>query len=275
MKKIFLFILWVSLLLGQEIRWQKKTPTVAYDLLLFHSTVVANLPTAQVVGSGDFEFEISHRFRAPISEGLHDFFGMDAGANMRLALGYGLTKNMMIALGRSNVDKNYDLKSKYRFYQSRNSIAPTILAVQGGIAWNTQERPERTRSDGANFQYYLQLIINAVYKGKFAFGITPSYLYNSHIDCRDRQYSFTLGNYYQFYFAKVWSIWLEINPTVSGWRRTYNSFASGFELETGGHFFKLFLTNNSKLNLSQYLAGAEYNRRDGDFLLAFIITRIL
>jgi hypothetical protein len=192
-----------------------------------------------------------------------------------LALGYGISKNMMVVLGRSNVNKNYDFKAKYRFYQWRNPFLPSLFAFQGGIAWNTQEQTGRERSDGKNFQYYLQLIANAMYKGKLAVGITPSYLYNSYIDCRDRQYSFTLGNYYQYYFAKVWSLWLEINPTVSGWRRTYNTYAFGFELETGGHFFKLFLTNNSKLNLSQYLAGAEYNHRDGDFLLAFIITRIL
>lgn len=274
MKKYLLLSLGISLLLGQEIKWQRKSQPVKYDLLVFHSTMVANLPTAQTVGPGDFEFEISHRFRAPVSVGFNDFFGMDAGANMRIALAYGIAKNTMIAIGRSNVDKNFDLKGKYRFYQWRNMHLPAVFAVQGGVAWNTQERAGRNRTDGKNFQYYLQVIANTIYKNRMAIGIIPSYLYNSYIDCRDTQNSFTFGNYYQFYFYKVWSIWFEFNPTVTGWRRYHNSYAFGFELETGGHFFKVFLVNNSKLNLTQYLSGAD-DYGNGEYLLAFTITRIL
>lgn len=47
------------------------------------------------------------------------------------------------------------------------------------------------------------------------------------------------------------------------------------EIETGGHFFKIFLSNSTDLNQTQFLSGADKSFDDGDLRLGFMITRLL
>jgi len=279
MKKYVLILLLITLSFStvdaQKIKWQKKEKSSEVDLYLFHSTQMVNFPTAEIIGKGGFEFEISHRFRAPVNTGFENFYGLDAGANMRIALGYAFTNDLMVTLARSDVDKNFDMQAKYRLFEFKNDVLPAIVAMRGGIAWNTQEIFGRDRSDSKNFQYYFQLILNTMYANKLGIGVVPSYLYNSHIRCIDTEDTFTLGIYMQYYIGKLWGVFIEWNPTVTGWRQHYNSVTTGIELETGGHFFKLFLSNNTNLNPSQYLAGADYKFSEGDLVFGFNITRLL
>ena len=258
---------------AQEIKWKRSTSS-PLKLELFHSTHVINLPTAETLQKGDFEFEISHRFVPPINEGYDAFWGLDGPANIRLALGYAPTDLMVVTLGRSNVTDNLDLQFRYKLFQISHDIFPSLIAFNLGIAWNTGVA-DRPKNDSRNFQYFAQLIYNTLIIKKIGIGVVPSYLYNSALTTDDVKYSFTMGTYLQYYFSSFWSILIEWNPTVTGWRDSYNSVSMGIELETGGHFFKIFVTNNDLINMSQFLAGADRKFSDGDVRLGFMITRLL
>lgn len=272
---IFFSIIIVStnnLLFAQEkkVRWQPSAP-VQNDLSLFHSTDVINLPTAETLQKGDFQFEISHRFNTPISAGIGELYGFDGSVTMRIALGYATTDRMLVTLGRSNRDGNIDLRFKYKAIQIRNDIFPTLVTLRLGGALNGKAR----NIEGEDkYQYYGQLIINTLYDKKLGIGIVPSYLYNSHIYCKDTQDSFTFGMYGQYYVTPRWNLFVEFNPTVTGWRDQYNSIVAGIELETGGHFFKIHLGNNVLLNPSQYLSGAIHRIDSNDWHFGFNITRL-
>ena len=144
---------------------------------------------------------------------------------------------------------------------------------------------DRSRLDADNFQYYLQLVYNvSLLDGRLGFGLVPSYLYNSAIFSVDKQYTFTLGSYLQYYFDDMWGGWLEYSPVLSGYQgilfpgeagRSHDSLAIGFSLETGGHIFYLFTTNNTRLNPAQYLVGAPDGTGPDDWRLAFGIMRYL
>lgn len=110
---------------------------------------------------------------------------------------------------------------------------------------------------------------------KLGIGLVPSYLYNSNIYRADVQNSFTLGMNAQYYFTNMFSVLAEFNPTVNGYLNRFDSAAFGIELETGGHFFKIILTNNAKLNPTQFLSGADKKFGDGEWRLGFNITRLL
>ena len=252
-------------------RWKSSAP-VQIDLSLFHSTEVANLPTAETLQKGDFHFEISHRFNTPISSGWGELYGFDGSVSMRLALGYALTDHFLFTLGRSNRDGNIDFRLKYKAFQIRNDVLPTLISIRAGGAYNGKAK---NIDNGDKYQFYGQLIVNTLYNKKIGIGFVPSYLYNSHIYCLDTQDTFTFGMYAQYYISEGWNLFLEFNPTVTGWRDQYNSMAFGVELETGGHFFKILLGNNTKLNPSQYLAGAIDEINSDDWHLGFNITRLL
>ncbi len=254
----------------RKIRWKRAAP-VELDLALFHSTDVINLPTAETLQKGDFQFEISHRFNTPVSAGISELYGFDGSVSMRFALGYGITDRMFVTIGRSNQLGNIDLRLKYKLFQIKNETVPTLIAIRLGGALNGKAE---NIDSGDKYQYYGQLILNTLYDKKIGFGIVPSYLYNSHIYCKDTQDSFTLGLYGQYYISERWNLFLEFNPTVSGWRDQFNSIATGIELETGGHFFKIHLGNNVMLNPTQYLAGAVHKIGSNDWHFGFNITRL-
>ncbi len=257
-----------------KINWQRSSTTEKLDLFLFHSMQSVNLPTTETLQKNDLEFEISHRFIPTIKTGSKSLWGFDGPVNIRFSLAYGITDRTVITLGRSNLEDNYDFTVKQKLFQFRNGILPTVIGLRAGAAWNT-DVPNRNSSHNRNFQYYAQLIINSMYDSKIAIGLVPSYLYNSHITCPDLQYTFTLGTYAQYYINDLWSLLIEWNPTVTGWRQYHNPVAFGFELETGGHFFKVILTNSADLNTSQFLSGADLPFNDGNWRIGFNITRLL
>lgn len=284
LKALLIFCILISIPLAAQPKWKKKTPAKKPDLELFHSTMTANFPTTETLKKGDWEYEISHRFNGLVNDGFGDLWGIDGGSRIRFGLSYALTDHLMIRAGRTNVQDNYDLALKYKLVQLRNSTLPTVFAVRVGGAWNSAEVTGRDRSDSKNFQFFSQLIMNTMLQKKFAIGIVPSYVYNSDSFSPDREYTFSLGNYYQYYINGKFSVFVEYSPIISGYQgpiqqgavtKSFNSLTYGFDVGTGGHFFRILLTNNTRLNTSQFLVGGTRSVSDNEWSIGFNITRYL
>lgn len=284
LKALLIFCILISIPLAAQPKWKKKTPAKKPDLELFHSTMTANFPTTETLKKGDWEYEISHRFNGLVNDGFGDLWGIDGGSRIRFGLSYALTDHLMIRAGRTNVQDNYDLALKYKLMQIRNSTLPTVFAVRVGGAWNSAEVTGRDRSDSKNFQFFSQLIMNTMLQKKFAIGIVPSYVYNSDSFSPDREYTFSLGNYYQYYINGKFSVFVEYSPIISGYQgpiqqgavtKSFNSLTYGFDVGTGGHFFRILLTNNTRLNTSQFLVGGTRSVSDNEWSIGFNITRYL
>lgn len=278
MKRILMIIVVVTFnLFSQEITWKREIKEdVLSELRLFRSTQVINLPSAETYEKSDFEYEISHRFIPSIDE-KDKFFGLDGPANIRFSLSYAPTNRMAVTLGRTNIDGNIDLSVKYKFIQIRNDNFPSQVSIRIGSAWSTSfPSSERKLFKSENFQFFSQGIINILYQRTLGIGIVPTYLYNSNIYSLERYYSFTLGMYAQVYLSDNWSIMLEWNPTVTGYRSKFNPIALGFELDTGGgHFFKFIFSNSVDLNTSHFINGASKQFTKSTPSFGFNLTRIL
>lgn len=253
--------------------WNRAEP-VQRDLYLFHSPHGAVLPTAEMLQKGDWEFEVSHRFNTPVSEGPQTFWGMDGPAVIRLALGYAVSNKTLVTIGRTNIQDNLELQTKVQFLQIPHQSFPMLFAARGGIAYNG-EIYDPIKNESRRYQGYVQAIWNTLIRKKVGIGIVPTYLINSHIFCVDVQNSLTLGVMAQYYVSPRWSFFAEWNPTVTGWRQDYDSFTLGFEVETGGHFFKIVATNNDYLNTTQYSAGANHAIGFEQLRIGFMITRLI
>lgn len=282
---IFFLIIISNFLLLAQPKWEKTTPTEMFDLELFHTTQSANFPTTESLQKGNIMYEISHRFLPSIKDGYDQFYGLDGPARIRFALGYGITNNLMATIGRSNNTDNLDLQIKQKLFQFNSKDIPFVVSVLGGVSWNTEVPTgiDRSRIDAANFQFYGQLIFNTMlFDRKLGIGFVPSYLQNSFIYAIDKQYTFTIGTYLQYYFNRIWSTWIEYNPVVTGYRgrirldetgKSYNSLSIGVDIETGGHIFHILVTNNARLNPSQYLVGADRSANADMWRLGFGILR--
>jgi len=265
--------------------WEKSEEITFVNLSLFHGTQTANFPTTESLDKGNWMYEISHRFITPIQDGYDALWGFDGPARIRFAIGYGITDDFMINFARSNNTDNLDLQFKHKLLQLVNKYIPGVFSLLGGISWNSEvpSNIDRDRLDSENFQFYAQLIFNTMFfDKKLGTGIVPSYIYNSFIYAVDKQYTFTIGTYLHYYFNRMWGLWIEHNAIVTGYQgrirldetgKSYNSVSFGVALETGEHIFNFVISNNARLNPSQFLIGADTAAGENSWRLGFGIIR--
>jgi len=270
-------VLMLATALGAQERtrqWERRSEPTRPPATAFHSPQVIALPTAVTLSRGEWQFEIAHRFLPAVSEGSDALWGLDGPVNMRLGMAYAPTDRIMVTVARSNLMDNLDLQLKWRALELNAGSTPILVALQGGAAWSSQV-PDRDSGDKGNFQYYGQLILNTRLSHRLALGAVPSYLYNVLLQSADPAQGLSLGLYGQLFLNSVVSLNAEWN--VGEGREDYpnDPAAFGIELETGGHFFKIFLTNSVRLNPSQYLAGTDLDFNPDEWRLGFAITRLL
>jgi hypothetical protein len=270
--------------LSAQAKWERSKPEVELDLQIFPSTKVLGLPTSETLRKGDFEFEVSHRFLPPIADGYEALYGFDGPAKMRLAVGYAVFNDLVVTLGRSNIDANTDLGIKYRLNRPGKSALPILAAVQIGAAWSPVETFRldqegnlvvRPRDHNRHFQYYGQLIIDFRPVSRLAVGLVPSFLYNRNVWARELENTFTLGTHYQLFLYRQLSVIGEWSFILSDKTNWHNPGAIGLELETGAHIFELFVTNQVRINSAQYIAGTEFPFDSDNLRIGFLVNRIL
>ena len=280
-RMLFAFCLALSIMTmaqeGPQVGWTRTEPAAEPEFHLFHSDLAFNLPTAETIRKGEMQFEVAHRFQEPIQSGHETYYGLDGHANTRLSFGYAFTDRITATLGRSGVFGNVDLRIKYRFLELKGTV-PVMMAAQGGAAWNSNFEPPEADGggfDGDQMQYYTGLIFNTMLGGRVGLGIVPAYVANSDLFDPSDPDTFAVGVYAKVRLGRSFSVLAEMNHPFSGYDRGHDAVAVGFEMETGGHFFKMMVTNSVFLNPSTYLAGSDVPFADDEWRFGFIITRLL
>lgn len=258
-------------------RWERRSEPTEPPVTVFHSPQSANLPTAETLRRGEWLFEISHRFLPAVSDGADALWGFDGPVYNRLGLAYAPSDRVLVGIVRSNLNDNLGLSAKVRLAEGGRGSAPWMLAVVGGVAWNT-EAP--VGADDNEVQAYGQAIVNVLLGDRFALGVVPAVLYNPTIRSTPREVDFALGINGQFYASQHLSFLAEWvvtprHPDVDAAELENDGGSFGIELETGGHFFKVLLTNQVRMNPTQYLAGSQVAFEVGEWRVGFNITRLL
>src|SRR5688572_31511860 len=96
----------LGLLVGEE------KPQKEYSEYAFKSSRVIMSHSVEIIRPGVMDMRILHRF-GNINNGAHELFGLD-NATMRMGFDFGITKNLMIGIGRSTNKKELDGFFKYR-----------------------------------------------------------------------------------------------------------------------------------------------------------------
>ena len=248
-------------------QWQRRQGATQPRLTVFHSTHGINLPTAETIGQGELLFEISHRFVPPASAGSDALWGFDGPVQLRLGLAWAPSDNVMLRVIRSNLDDNLDVGFKARIAELGSSI---LVGVNGGVAFNSDDAPATDTR-----QYHAALLINAALGERFAVGLVPGLVSNPWIFSDTDGTSAVLGVNAQAWLSDRMSFIAEwvFSPEVGD--LVHDTGAFGIEAETGGHFFKVILSNSFRLNPAQVLAGSPESFDPDNWRFGFNITRVL
>ena len=231
----------------------------------------ANLPTATTLPKGAWEFEISHRFAPPVSEGADALWGFDGPVINRIALRYAASDDVMLGVQRSNRSDNLEFDAKARVFSAGGAL-PLAVALMGGVALNTQ-LPDAPGIEGNEPQWYGQLVVNTRLGGAFALGVVPTILGNPDIDTEDKGTTVSIGLNGQYYLTRRVSLLGEWIVSEEHPAQTYDSGTFGVEMRVGGHFFKIVLTNQQLMNPTQNLAGAAVKFEPDEWRVGFNIPR--
>lgn len=241
---------------------------------VFRSTQSANLSTATMLSGGNWLFEISHRFDTPIEQGIEAFWGIDGPVTYRLGLTFAPHERLMLNALRTNIQDNVELNAKFRAFTMDSTSFPLEVSAQGGIAWNTDVVAFQGATDN-EMQAYVQLLANALIGERVAVGVVPTAFRNPRILDVDEETVFVLGLQGQVYTDGAFSFFGEwiVSPERVGLENDTGTF--GVEIRTRGHFFKILVTNNSRMNPTHVFGGSLGDFSGDNLRLGFNLTRLL
>ncbi|GAB5464848.1 MAG: hypothetical protein Kapaf2KO_02840 [Candidatus Kapaibacteriales bacterium] len=241
--------------LFSQSKWKRdKEEQVVPKLELFASSNAINLPTATTIKQGDFLYGIQHRWRQPTSSGLEDLYGIDGSVVMRMKLGYAITDDVLIQVGRTNVNGTYDFEAKHNFLNIRSEAVPLTLAYNLGLTYLSKPSGN---IEVNKFQYYGSLIANTMFlDDMLGVGTVATFMNNANPFWFENITTTNIGYYVQFYFNEMVSVNAEGSHVVNGWSEGYSTYSGSVELETGGHFFKFIVSNNTNIHLAGIFANA-------------------
>jgi hypothetical protein len=276
---------------------QEKKSEKEYIINAFKSSRVINGHSMEMIGEGILDTRILHRF-GTLNAGFSELFGLDQ-ANMRIGFDYGVTKDLTVGVGRSNVGKELDGFVKYRIiHQSTGgkNASPVSLIWVSGMTWNTQKWASATQKGNPTdrLAYYHQLIIGRKFSEAFSAQISPTLVHLNLIQPNQPKNDIgAIGLGARMKLSKrvafVVDYHLVLEPTDSWFsfedddddddagnavNNYINPLSIGFDIETGGHVFQLHFSNATGMNEKSFIAQTNQTWGRGEIRFGFNLSRV-
>lgn len=254
-----------------------EKPKKEYVEYSFKSSRVIMSQSMEIIRPGVMDLRILHRF-GNISGGAYEFFGLDH-ATMRMGFDFGISKNLMLGIGRSTNKKELDGFIKYRvIHQAKGpgGMPFSLLFTAGSSITTLKADTSRKNYFSSRIGYYGQMILGSKFSEGFSLQFMPTVVHRNLVatpeDPNDllavgvgarfklsRRISFNVDYYYR------------LNPNPADGSR--NPLSVGFDIETGGHVFQLHFSNATGMNEKVFLAETTNDWAKGDVQFGFNISR--
>lgn len=252
--------------------------------LVFPTPRHINLATTEPLAAGELYYSIMHTF-GEIDNGAGNLWGIDSGANIRFNIEYGFTERFSLSLGRSSMDKVFELGGRYLLLQqqtggARNMPVSLALNLTGGIMTVPSDLLFESFEFSDRLLFSAAMPVSRGFSDRLSVLAVPMFA----------QFSRTAGNMRLDDVSNSWYAGLGLGARygitlrhaltlqyLPAWRDSAEQFSHGFgfgiDIKTGGHVFQLFFTNTQALN-DAYLLGATHGDiLDGGLRFGFNINR--
>ena len=250
-----------------------------YTTATFKTTRLVNGHSVENVAKGVMDVKISHRF-GHINEGGYELFGLDK-ATMRMGIDYGITRYLMVGIGRSTYQKTYDgyFKLKILRQSKGKKKMPITLSYVPTIALRTLKYADPTINNyySSRLFYTHQLIIGRKFSEGTSIQLMPTFIHQNLVTgVNDPNDMFAIGIGGRQKLSKRISFNIEYYYQLPDYKLpgTTNSLSVGFDIETGGHVFQLHFTNSQGMNERTFISDTKGRWDKGDILFGFNISRV-
>ena len=308
MKKIFLLLIVGSGLFISASAQQDSTQAAAettatpvvkakFTKATFKSTRIINMQSVEIVSPGVLQFMISHHFGYVwnkdlgkprlFNKNLAQLFGFNSGiAHTYLSLDYSPLAWANIgaaATGNSKFDGWVKFKLVRQQTGKRNIPVTVDLFALSSVDASPKVEGEFT---GNRFNYLYQLMIARKFSDKFSLQLMPTLIHFNivpyGINNSNYIYSIGMGGKYRmtsksnltFEYARQLNMYknlLDKNGNI--YQYTPDLLSLGWEINTGGHQFQLYISNTISSGPIDQLAKNTSKIKDGKFALGFTINR--
>lgn len=261
-------------LLGEE-------ETINYATNSFKGTRVVNAQSMEMLHPGTMDFRILHRF-GRVDQGYYQLFGLDQ-ASMRMGFDFGLTKNLMVGIGRSTTKKEVDGLIKYRLLWQSNgkrNIPVSILAL-GGVTVNGLKdavgNPAIETTFSRRLAYFYSVIVGRKFNERLSLQLSPTLIHQNIVINQvnpNTLYAVGFGGRMKLNkrIAVIWDYSHVFNRFPGDIR--FNPLSIGFDIETGGHVFQLHFSNAVGMNERAFLVDNNSNFFRGQIQFGFNLSRV-
>jgi hypothetical protein len=255
----------------------------------FYSTRVINGHSVETLRKGVYELRIEHRFGdlAGSNGGVQTMFGFDNLTDMRIALEYGITDDLMIGIGRSKgTGEPYrslmDGFAKYRIFRQEKHGTPFSLTAAATINYTYMTASSDVSQVSHfpewqhRFTYSTQLNFARKFGERLSIAIMPTLVHRNYVASNDVNTLFALGGALRIGLTSKTAILIEYFQTFAdeNYRGTNtNSLGIAFEWITFGHNFTINLTNSRGFGDVQFITYTYEDWLKGQFRLGFCIGR--
>ena len=256
----------------------------------FSSTRVVNGHSVETLTKGTYEFRIEHRFgdMAGVNGGVQNMFGFDNLSDMRIALEYGVTDQLMVGFGRSKgtgapFRSLVDGFVKYKVVNQEANKSPiTITAVAGSSFTYMTASPDlgavsHFPKPVHRLNYFAQVNFAHHFGDRGAIQLMPTLVHRNYVANTDVNDLFALGVAGRLRltsrFAIVGEYYYCFNGDVFRQSGFTNSGALALEWFTFGHNFTINLTNSGGIGETQFIPYTTEQWQKGQFRLGFTVGR--
>lgn len=261
-------------LLNDEVGEQK-----IYTAYTFKSTRIINGQSIERMQKNQLDFRVNHRF-GEVKAGAYELFGLD-NALINLCFEYGITNWWQVGFRRGTYQKTYDFSSKFSLIrQSKGGkfSMPFSLSYFGDMAINTLKinDPNIENKLIHRLSYTHQLLIGTKLNEMFSLQLSPTYVHKNRVayDIENDVYALGVGG--RFKFHRRWALMGEYFYTTNSVNSDtyFPPLAVGFDLETGGHVFQLFVTNSRPMVEHAVITETTGSWSDGGIYFGFNMSRV-
>jgi hypothetical protein len=247
----------------------------------FKTTRIVNAHSIETVKKKSLDFRITHHFGdiGGDNGGGHSLYGLDNAADIRFGFEYGVTDRFTIGFGRSKIGELLDGYLKFRLLEQTTKRVPLSITLFTNTGFTPAKNVNKIYDQVANrFSYTFQALIARKFSRKLSLQVMPTLLHRNLVfNTKDQNDLFSVGLGGRFKITKRFAVLADYFYTFSDFRNNdiYSApLGVGIEIETGGHVFHIFCTNNGGIVENNFLPNTTSSWQKGEFKLGFNISRV-